>query len=113
HTAVNNPRLLRGVSTMPTEHFGRGAVPNRQQGIDAAAFRQGGVLTGRVPVVPTRESLRPVDRNVNPPANAARAGNQRFFGTRQPTTTNRPFNQQAAQVQRMIAQSPRTQPMSS
>src|SRR5207248_9953658 len=34
-------------------------------------------------------------------------------GTRQPTNTTRPFNQQAAQVQRMIAQSPRTQPMPS
>ncbi len=113
HTAMNNPRLLRGVSTMPTEHFGRGAVPRGQQGIDSGEFRQGGVLTGRVPIVPTRASLRPVDRNVNPPANAVRGGNQRFFGTRQPTTSSRPFNQQAAQVQKMIAQSPRTQPMPS
>jgi hypothetical protein len=67
------------------------------------------LMTGRLPVAPTRESQGRLQRNVSP--TIARSGglnNQRFFSQSKPSFTPRPFNEQAAQTQRMIANS-RTQ----
>ncbi len=106
NAALKNPRILNAVSSMPTNNFGKGAVSGREH-IDQATFRQGGMLTGRVPVVPTRESLRPVDKAASLPANATReAGNERFFSKRQPAPAPKPFHEQVAQVQKMINDSP-------
>ena len=88
---------------MPTETFGRGAVPARGQPIDVATFRKGGLLTGQVPAVPSRESLRPVDRQVSAPANAANLQNQHFFSKgHTPAFTPRPFSEQQAQVAKVV-----------
>jgi hypothetical protein len=107
-TVGNNPRLLRAVSSMPADTFGKARVPMQQEKIDSAGFRQAGLLTGRVPVVPTHESLRPVDRAVTPSAAATgMAGNQRFFTKGQAAPAPKSFNEQAAQVQKMIGDSPR------
>lgn len=100
--AENNPRLLRGVSTMPTENFGKGAVPAHSAPINAATFRNGGMLTGQVPAVPTHESLRPVDRAANVPANAGRLENQHFFGKNAPVATTRSFSEQQARMQTLV-----------
>jgi hypothetical protein len=87
---------------MQTENFGKSAVPIRSQGIDAATFRNGGMLTGQVPAVPTHESLRPVDRAANVPANAGRLDNQRFFSKSAPVASPRSFSSEQERIQNAV-----------
>ena len=97
----NNPRLLGSVSTLPGRDFGR--VPVRHAtGIDAATFRHGGMLTGRVPVVPSRASLGTPAR----PANNRVANNQHFFSRGgSPAVRPASFNRQVTQMQNVMRNS--------
>jgi len=62
---------------VPAEYFGSGRVAAR--GIDPGSFREAKLMTGNLPVVPTRESLNASNRR---PFRAFRgAQQQRFFGT--------------------------------
>ena len=98
--AGRDEHVRRGISSMPGDQFGRGRVPVGQHGVDAAQFRQAGMLTGAVPVTPTRESLRVSDRPANPAT--MHDGSQRFFTRSQPGGAPVPFHQEAAQMQRVI-----------
>ena len=98
---ANNPRLLGSVSSLRGHDFGR--VPVRHAGgIDANTFRHGGMLTGRVPVVPSRASLGTPAR----PANNRIASNQHFF-SRGRGAAVRPvsFNRQVTQMQNVMRNS--------
>jgi FecR protein len=92
--AFTEDRVREGVSSMPSNQFGRGRVPLQQQRMDAASFRQASVMTGANPIAPSRESFRPSDRQVSPSAIPNRAAvNQRFFSsTRQGTAGQPGFN---------------------
>ena len=75
-----NDRLRAGVSGVPAGNFGRGGVSARS--VSASEFRGGRMMTGGLPVNPSRESMRASDRPV--PASAAARFNsqQRFFSGR-------------------------------
>ena len=61
------------------------------------------MVTGRLPVVPTHESLRTVNRPVNQASLPARAnGGEHFFTNRQPPAGPASFKEQAAQVRQMV-----------
>jgi hypothetical protein len=78
--AFTDSRVRDGVSSMPSGQFGRGRVPMQQQRLDAGSFRQASVMTGSLPVTPSRESFRPSDRQVSPSAIPNRANaNEHFF----------------------------------
>jgi hypothetical protein len=78
--AFTDEHVRAGVSSMSAGQFGRGRVPTRQERFDAGSLRQASVMTGSLPVTPSRESFRPSDRQVRPGAIPNRAGaNQRFF----------------------------------
>jgi translation initiation factor IF-2 len=80
--AFSDARVRGGISSMPSNQFGRGRVPAQQQRFDAGSLRQAGMLTGAHPVTPSHESYRPSDRQVNPAAIPTRAvANQHFFST--------------------------------
>jgi hypothetical protein len=97
----HNPRLLNAVSHMPSRDFGRMPV-RRAGGIDAATFRQAGMMTGRVPVVPGRSSLGTPAR----PANNRIASNQRFFSRGgSPAVRPASFNHQVGQMQNIVRNS--------
>ena len=98
--AARDERVRHGISTMPGDQFGRGRVAVSQRGVDAAQFRQAGLLTGAVPVTPSRESLRVSDRAVSPAT--MHDGSQRFFTRSRPAAAPASFSQQAAQVQRTL-----------
>ncbi len=97
---MRDARLRGGVTTMASDRFGREAVPRSgHRVVTPAELRQGQLVAGNVPVVPTRESLRPVDRVVNRPAGPARDNNRdRFFTRSQPTTRPEDFHSEAAQM---------------
>jgi hypothetical protein len=101
-----NGRIRSGISSMGSDRFGKGPVPPRQQKISAETFQKASLMTGRLPVVPSKESL---GRGGNVPPALARtvgSGNQRFFSKSRPVApASRPFNEQVAQTQKMIQNS--------
>jgi len=102
---LTNRRLQQGVTAMSAEQFGRMAVPSNFQHLSAADLRQGQMVAGIVPVVPTRESLRSVDRAVNSAALPTHSNQpEHFFTKSTPTVTPQPFHAQAAQVQQTLQQ---------
>jgi len=101
--ALSNGRVRGAITQASTEDFVRGRVSRNPQAVDETALRGGQLIRGTVPAVPTRESLRPVDRPVNTAA-LPRGGNQRdnFFTRRQPPAGPQPFAQRAAEIQEMV-----------
>jgi hypothetical protein len=63
--AASNARVRGGMSSMASNEFGHGAVPAHQSAIDAKTFREGGMVSGRMPVQPTKASYQSVNRPVN------------------------------------------------
>jgi len=105
--ALTNPNIRRAITTMPADRFGKGAVRGFARGVDAATLREGRMVQGTLPVVPTRASLMPGNRLASPSAIPSRAINNTRFYSRNPVPA-RPesFNQRAAQIQQMVRQNP-------
>src|SRR5208337_480192 len=103
--ALNNPNIRRAITTMPADQFGKGMVRGVGRSVDADTLRQGQVVRGTLPVVPTRASLMPGNRLASPSAIPSRAVNNTHFYSKSPVTS-RPesFNQRAAQIQQMVQQ---------
>jgi hypothetical protein len=102
-----NDRLRQGVSGMPAESFGRGGITPR--GFRAEELQQARVMTGNLPVVPTRENLRVSDRAVSPAMAARSAEQQRFFSRAAPAARPEPFSAQASRVNQAIERDGRFQ----
>jgi len=97
---LNNERVRNAVSTVPAGRFGEGHVaPTAATG---EMFRNGHVLTGNLPVVPSRESLSASGRSAV--ASSLPRGQQpnHFFSTRGAAPAPQPFDRQVAQVQHAI-----------
>jgi FecR protein len=89
--AFRNDRVRGGFSSMAGNEFGRGAVSMHQERISEASFRQASVMTGRVPVNPSRESFRPSNREVNSSTiRNGSSGSQRFFSPSRGGFSNTP-----------------------
>jgi hypothetical protein len=96
--AGTNEHILRAVSTVPAGGFGTGRMGARP--VDPGVFREGRMMTGNLPVVPSRESLSASNRPAN--SSTMRNGGQaRFFSNARPATVQ-PFERQAAQLQQSI-----------
>ncbi len=103
HSMVSNPRVREGVTSMSADDFGRRAVPRERQPVREAELRDAKMVAGAVPVVPTRDSLRTVDRDANPATVRERGDRQdRFFTRSQPQYKPEPFQREADQVQQTI-----------
>jgi Family of unknown function (DUF6600)/FecR protein len=100
-----NFHVRRAIVTMPSDRFGREAVPRSHQVVSTAMLRNASVVRGTLPVVPTRESLRVVNRAANvSAATRNRANDTRFFTRRTVAVpnSNHSFNNQAASIRRMV-----------
>src|SRR5258706_1219009 len=94
-----DPPIRGAISSVPAEHFGSGRVAPR--GIDPGSFREARLMTGNLPVVPTRASLSASNRFAAPDTFRG-AQPQRFFGTNRPAASPQAFDRQAPQVQQSI-----------
>jgi hypothetical protein len=104
--AATNERFQRAISTVPAEHFGTGRVsPTPMRG---GMFRDGRMMTGNLPIVPTRATLSASNRSANPAT--LHGGQERFFMKSRPNTPQA-FDRQAAQVEQSIQRSGRFAPM--
>ena len=78
--ALNNDRIRGGVSSMRGDQFGRGAVSGHQESMSAASFRQASLISGKMPITPSRESYSPSGREANPSSyKNAPSSSQHFF----------------------------------
>jgi hypothetical protein len=103
--ALNNPNIRRAITAMPANQFGKGMVRGVGRSVDAATLRQGQMVRGTLPVVPTRASLMPGNRLASPSAIPSRAvNNTRFYSKSPVPARTESFNQRAAQIQQMVQQ---------
>ncbi len=113
HNFESNARLRGGLSGMSADHFGRGAGV-RPTAVNAGALRGGRVMTGNLPVVPSRESLSASGKFQSPGTGAARAGAAKsFFAKNQPGAKPEPFSQQASRPQNSIQKDGHFSPVTS
>ena len=98
--AMNNDRIRQAISTVPSNDFGRGRVT--AQPVSRELFRNGKVVAGNLPVVPTRESLLAGERRSTPPVAGRGAQPERFFGTKRAATAPKSFEREAAEVHSAI-----------
>jgi hypothetical protein len=87
--AFRSERVRAGMSSMAGNEFGRAAVPAHQERISDPSFRQSSMLTGKMPVTPTRGSYSSTGRAANPWAfQNARSNSQQFFSAPRPSPTS-------------------------
>jgi hypothetical protein len=80
HAALSSDRVRGGVSSMAGNEFGRGSVSSHQERMSADSFRQGSMMTGKMPVTPSRESFSPSGRAASQSTiRSASSGSQHFF----------------------------------
>ena len=79
-SAFSDARVRSGMSSMAGNEFGRGAVSAHQEAVSEASFRQASMMTGKMPVSPSRESYSPSGRSANASAiRNAPPASQHFF----------------------------------
>ena len=98
-----NERLRAGVSGMAAGSFGRGGV--LPHGVAAADIRGGRMMTGNLPVVPNRDSLRASDRAVNPATTSRMASQRSFYSRSAPAARPESFSSQASHMNEAITRS--------
>ena len=99
HNMLINNQVRYGLSTVSAENFGRGRADVHN--VSATELRTGHFMTGNVPVVPSRESLRTSERTVVAGASRPQTDG-RFFSRRAPSSQRESFAAESARVQRSI-----------
>src|ERR1700680_4718748 len=105
--AAVNHRISKAISAVPANRFGTGRSASAT--VSRRAFRDARIITGELPIVPTREALSATNRPASPSSMAmsmsmsTTSGGrpERFFTKRQPAAAP-PFDRQAAQIQESI-----------
>jgi hypothetical protein len=99
---LTNPRVRGSVTSVSTAEFGHGGNVGLRRGVEENELRESHVMTGNVPIVPTRESLNAGRTNAVGPAGAQTRTSGRFFTQHQPPAGPESFHDQAARVQRVV-----------
>ena len=100
--ALTNPRVRAGISGLPAGEFGRGNVQVSRLNVREADLRESRVVTGNVPVVPTRESLHTGAQSRLGEGGLQPRNTDRFFTRKQPPAAAPAFHEQVNQVQRVM-----------
>jgi uncharacterized membrane protein YgcG len=113
--ALTNSRVRGGLSSMPSNQFGRGAVPTHQEAFSGASFRQASMVTGKMSIAPTRESYSPTNRAVNASSirNVPPSSQHFFTPSRTNTATNMQGARQGMNAEPRSSMSPKTQSVTS
>src|SRR6202166_1985803 len=99
--AAVDVRIRKAISTVPADRFGTGrSAPST---VSRRAFRDARIVTGNLPIVPSREALSATNRPASPSSIAMMTGRpERFFTKRQPAAAPQSLDRQAAQIQEGI-----------
>jgi hypothetical protein len=100
--ALTNPRVRAGISGVPAGEFGRGNVQVSRLNLREADLRESRMVTGNLPVVPTRESLHAGAESRLGESGLQPRNTDRFFARKQPPAAAPAFHEQVNQVQRVM-----------
>jgi hypothetical protein len=101
--ALTNPRVRGSITSVSADNFGHGGNTGWRHGVEEHELRASSVMTGNVPVVPTRESLHAGNGNAGAPAGIQTRNSDRFFTNHAPpAATQESFHDRAARVQRVV-----------
>jgi hypothetical protein len=90
---MHDGRLQGGISSMSSHDFGRGAVSGSQQRFNESSLRQASMVSGRMPISPSRESFSPSGRAANPSSlRSVPSSSQHFFSSNSQRGGNNSFN---------------------
>jgi hypothetical protein len=113
HNFESNARVRGGFSGLAGDRFGRGGGA-RPTAVNPGAFRGGRIMTGNLPVVPSRESLSASGKFQSPGAGGARAGAAKsFFGKSASAARPASFSQTASRLQNSIQKDGHFSPVTS
>ena len=98
---LTNPRVRASVTSVSAANFGHGVGSTGfRRGVEEGELRESHMMTGNLPVVPTRESLRTGSSTV--PAGVHTSNSGHFFTQHQPPAGPESFHDQAARVQHVV-----------
>ncbi|MGH9486056.1 MAG: DUF6600 domain-containing protein, partial [Terriglobales bacterium] len=100
-----NARVRQALIRVPSNQFAHGAISARSH-VSVAELRNGAVLGGTLPVVPTRASLG--DSRIARPGQAPIRAANHFYGSRGTTVARPNFTQERASVQHALSGAPAT-----
>ena len=98
--AAVDERIRKAILTLPTDRFGTGR--SAPEIVGRRAFRHARIITGNLPIVPTREMLTATNRPANASSMLNSERQEQYFTKRQPTAAPPSFDQEAAEVQESI-----------
>ena len=98
--AAVDGRIRKAISALPADRFGTGRSAPKTVG--RRAFRDARIITGNLPIVPTREMLTATNRPANASSMLSGERQERYFTKRQPAAAPQPFDKEAAQIEESI-----------
>jgi hypothetical protein len=98
--AAVDGRIREAISALPADRFGTGVSAPKT--VSRRAFRDARIITGNLPIVPTREMLSATNRPANASSMLSGGRQEQYFTTRQPAAAPQSFDKEAAQVQESI-----------
>ena len=100
--AFTDPAMRNSIVSVAGNRFGQGPVRGDRGAVSESMLRSGTMMSGHVPVAPTRASLSPVNRA--PAASSIPRGSfsNHFAGTRAPTVNRASFTQQSAEFRQQL-----------
>jgi hypothetical protein len=100
--AAVDARIRKAISVVPADRFGTGR--SAPATVSRRAFRDARIITGNLPVVPTRETLSATGRPASPSSISMMGSGrpERFFTKRQPAAAPQSLDRQAVQMQEAI-----------
>jgi hypothetical protein len=98
--AAVDGRIRKAISTLPADRFGTGR--SAPETVGQRAFRDRRMITGNLPIVPTREMLTATNRPAKASSMLNGGGQERYFTKRQPAAAPQSFDREAAKVQESI-----------
>jgi hypothetical protein len=98
--AAVDGRVRKAISALPADRFG--TERSAPKIVDRRAFRGARIITGNLPIVPTREMLTATNRSAKASSMLSSGRQERYFTKRQPAAAPQSFDREAAQVQESI-----------
>ena len=98
--AAVDGRIREAISALPADCFGTGRSAPKT--VSRRAFRDAPIITGILPIVPTREMLSTTNRSAKATSMLSGASQERYFTKRQPAEAPQSFDKEAAQVKESI-----------
>lgn len=107
--AAGDGRIREAISSLPLDRFGTGRSAPKT--VSRRTFRDARIITGILPIVPTREMLTATNRPASASSMLGGGPQEEYFTKRQPSAAPQSFEREAAQLQEIIGGTGRLVPV--